>query len=131
MPGPAPLDERLRAQMFLRKMLDDALVDATRDVEGSVEPIIEGRSHALTRRLCAAIERQGYALRSHTWGTKRVDGIRRRMELQDFVDTIVMASSPHLFGIRHNSQIRDEFVRKLYDLLHSKRAVLVRQKPLT
>jgi hypothetical protein len=101
---------------------DDVCVDPLRVFE-------TGRHLPLSVRMANAIHRQGWELRSSNAGHKRVDGIRRRMEIEDLIDTTLVAVGRRgVSGIVVNDQARDAFVRHLYDSFHRNRVVLVRRR---
>lgn len=121
-----------RARRFLRSVIDDALLDAPEEVCGNPLQVFESRKHLpLSRRIANVLDRRGWELRSSNAGSKRVDGIRMRMEIEDLIDmTLVAIGRRGVRGILENDEARDALSSHLYETFHHKRVVLVRRREM-
>jgi hypothetical protein len=118
-------EARLRGTRFVRKMLDAALENAPDDVwDDPVRFFDNGRTLTLSLRLVRAVSRAGYTMRASR-DHKNIDGLKQRMELEDFFDmSLIAAGHASLKAIRENDQARDRLAERLWDGLHHNHVIL-------
>ncbi len=128
----ADLDARNRKIWFIRKLLDDALEGAgDADFINPQRLFDRGGPHPVSARLARAVEQAGYMLRTDGKATVRAQGVRRRLQLEDEIDPIlVWVGARGLNDARYNSQARDRLATRIYEAFHRKRLVLVRIRTL-
>lgn len=120
--------KRMEGRIFIRKMLDAALQDAPDDVYDNPLRVFDtGNTLLMSQRMVRAIHGAGYRVRSmqREWG--RAGSIRRRLELEDLIDTaLVAAGAQTIRNMEVNDQARDTVAQKIWDTFHQRRVVLER-----
>lgn len=115
---------------IIRSMIDAALEGAPDDVCGDPMRLLEGAAgHPFSRRFVRAVHDAGYTVRmTGAAGTKRVGGIRQRMELEDLVDiALVAAQRKGVTDMLVNDQARDRMAERLCDSF-SRKVTLVKPR---
>lgn len=115
---------------LIRRMIDAALEGAPADVCGDPMRLLDGAvGHPFSRRFVRAVHDAGYTVRmSGAVGTKRVGGIRQRMELEDLVDiALVAAQRQGVAAMLVNVQARDRMAERLCDTF-SRKVTLVKPR---
>lgn len=120
--------ERSAGIRFIRRMLDAALVDAPDDVYGNpIRYFDNGRTLPLSLRLVWAMRGAGWVMVSSNAGYRKVEGIRRRLELEDLLNmTFIAIGAALMRQMQLNDQARDRVATHLWESLHEKRVVLRR-----
>jgi hypothetical protein len=86
-----------------------------------------GRTLLISMRLMSAMRRAGWAMVSSEAGYKRVNGIRRRLDMEDLLNGIFIAiGAKTIRQMPHNDQARDEAARQIWETFHHNRVVLRR-----
>ena len=78
---------------FVRRMLDAALADADMEVVGDpLDCFNHGNPLPLSRRFVRAVHEAGWEFRIDRPRYKNTDGVRTRMEIEDMIDTALIAT---------------------------------------
>lgn len=117
---------------LVRTIIDAALHGAPEDVCCDPARVFEGRApHPFSRRFVRCLREAGYDVRTTArMGTKRVDHITRRMEMEDLIDmALVSAQRQAVAAMLVNDQARDRMAERLCDTF-SRRIVLVPRRQI-
>jgi hypothetical protein len=123
-----PRDRQDRVR-FVRRIIDAALDAAPDDVCCDPNVLFGGRGpHPFSRRFVRAVREAGFDVRTTARiGTKRVQSITQRLDLEDLIDMALIAAGRQAVAqMLINDQARDRMAERLCDTL-SRRIVLVKR----
>lgn len=111
---------------LVRSIIDAALADAPADLCCDPSRVFEGRApHPFSRRFVRCVREAGFDVRTTArTGTKRVNQVTQRMDMEDLVDmSLVAAGRQAVVAMLVNDQARDRMAERLCDTF-SRRIVL-------